>query len=671
MPGFPEIEVDEVQESTVQANWWDKPVFSVERALEILTARAVYIQSVNEEGSKLRDLLKWVEEKHNEEVERVKELYPMAYIKPSYEQSLLLNCWWCGVTFPICFSANRIGKTFCFVFNGTLWIFPNNPDWECYKPYDDHLGRHVHVLERPPIENVLKLQAILRDRPELAGDPNFPYYDEESGNAKKFATLQKLAGDLFQPAWPAAPVTRGGTIWLGAPDNKYHKEIILKIWKRVLPQHSITQWSESDLNFTISTLETGNPKPIVVNVTCKSYESEDTKWSGDAVLGIILTEGLVSETLDEIKQRVIETGFISWDYTPYEAANVGKKSALAKRVYEKKEELPLVPHVFTGFSARNAPDHILPAQKRADLIRMWTGKAQGEARLEGNFFTTSPAILSKLDRPFHCLQWRKDELFARFPSGQLYRSIDPGYDHPTACSWWLLSPQNVWFCYRFLCRSGLSIAERCKVIIEMSNNLQAKRYWGNRPEDFIQFECHPNHDSEVYNATIMDYHNFKIDETSGKPLQTRYIECGLGVIPSATTGDADRAQEIDKFLDKVPYYTHPVFGTTPSSRMFFLINEPGVGDALDQMESLFWERYKSGDQKGMPKDTVPQQGDDELDSVGQIAASPFRWSNYRAPRVEMPDNSRIEEKFAMLQIYSENPNQKTLDLGHPMVGRFG
>jgi hypothetical protein len=666
-PTFPEF--DEV-EAPPTANWWDFPINTVDRALEILQDRAVYIQSVNEEGQKLRELLAWVEEQHKQEVERIYEIYPQAKFKPSYEQSLLLNCWWCGVTFPICFSANRIGKTACFVFNGILWIFPNNPDWVCFKPYTDHLGREVHVLQRPAIEKVNELQRLLADRPELSGDPMWPYYDVKSGNAAKFATLQKLRPDLFTTAWPAAPVTRGGTIWLGAPDNKYHKEIILKLWRRMLPQPSIQQWSDTDLNFTISTLETGNPKPITVNFSCKSYESEDTKWSGDAVLGIILTEGLEPATLDEIKQRIIETGFISWDYTPYEAANVGKKSALAKKVYEKKEELPLVPHVFVGFSARNAPDHILPAQKRADLIRMWTGKKQGEARLDGNFFTTSPAILSKLDRPFHCLNWSREELFARFPNGQLYRSIDPGYDHPTSCGWFLLSPQNVWFCYRYLTRSGMSIAERCKVIIEMSGNLQAKRYIGKRPEDFIQFECHPFPESEVYNGTVMDYHNFKIDETSGKPLQTRYLDAGLPVIPSATIGDADRAQEIDKLLDKVPYYTHPVFGSTPSARLFFLINEPGVGDALDQMESLFWERYKSGDQKGMPKDEVPQQGDDELDVLGQIAASPYRWAPYRPKRVDMPDNSLIEERFATLQNFAQMEKQAQ-NFAMPMVARFG
>jgi hypothetical protein len=649
-------------------NWWDKPVVTVERALEILKSRAIYIESFNEEGIKLRELLRWVEEKYEEQQNEIKGIYPQAYWKASYEQSLLLNCWWTGVDFPICFSANRIGKTACFVFNGILYIFPNNPDWIVFKPYTDHLNREVHVLQRPPIESILRIRNYLKEHPELAGDPGLPYYDKESGNAEKFATLQKVLPECYRPAWPAAPVTRGGTIWLGAPDNKYHQEIILKLWKRMLPQPSIQQWSQSDLNFTINTLESTNPKPIVVNVTCKSYESEDTKWSGDAVLGIILTEGLDNVVLDEIKQRIIENGFISWDYTPYEAANVGKKSALAKKVWEGKEELPLQPYVFTRFSARNAPDFILPEGKRNDLIRMWQGKAQGKARLDGEFFTTSPAILSKLDRPFHCLNWSKNELFRRYPSGQLFRSIDPGYDHPTTCGWFLLSPQNTLFCYRFLCRPGLSIDERCKCIIEMSGNIQAKRYIGKRPEDFIEFECHPHHDSEIFNATLLDYHNFKIDETTGQPLQLRYLNAGLPVVPSPTIGDADRAQQIDKFLDKVAYYTHPVFGTTPSARLFFLIDEPGVGDALDQMESLFWERYKSGDQKGMPKDQVPQQGDDELDAVGQICSYPLRWTPYRPRRIDPPNNSAIEERFATLQMTTQADPRRG---DWPMQARFG
>lgn len=672
-PNFPDLGLEEDDlPDTVQKNWWDFPVVSIDRALEILTARAPYIQTITEEGFKLRDLLAWLEGKHKEETLKVKEIYPNAYFVLSFEQALLHNCWWCGINFPICFSANRIGKTAEFVFNGICWVYPNNPDWLCFKPYDDYLGRPVHVLERPPIENVLRLQSILKERPDLAGDPYQSHTDEKSGNSLKFATLQKMHPEIFRRAWPAAPVTKGGTIWLGAPDNKYHKEIILKLWKRMLPQPSIIQWSESDLNFTINTIESGNPRPIVVNFTCKSYESEDTKWSGDAVLGIILTEGIEQRVLDEIKQRIIEGGFISWDYTPYEAANVGKRSALAKRVYEKKEELPLQPFVFTGFSARNAPEHILPANKKADLIRMWTGRKQGDARLDGNFFTTSPAILSKLDRPFHCLSWRKQELFERYPSGQLFRSVDPGYDHPTCCGWFLLSPQNVLFCYRFLSRSGLSISERCKVIIEMSNNIQAKKYFSQKsPEDFIQIECHPSPDSEIYNATILDYHNFKIDETSGRPLQVRYINEGLPVTPSATIRDADRAQEIDKFLDKVPYYTHPVFGQTPSARLFFLINEPGVADALDVMEELFWERYKSGDQKGQPKDTVPQQGDDELDVLGQMCVAPIRWTPYHPQRVELPDNYLLEEKFATLQMLNQAQTKSQPQYHQQIIGRFG
>jgi hypothetical protein len=237
----------------------------------------------------------------------------------------------------------------------------------------------------------------------------------------------------------------------------------------------------------------------------------------------------------------------------------------------------------------------------------------------------------------------------------------------------MLTSHNTWFCYRFLTQSGLSIAERCEVIIKMSNNIQCKRYFGKRPEDFTLIECHHLPESEVFNATLLDYHNFKIDETSGKPLQTRYLNEGLAVIPSPTIGDADRAQEVDKFLDKVPYYTHPVTGHTPSSRLFFLINEPGVDEALTAMEELYWERFKAGDRKGMPKDEVPKEGDDQLDVFGQICASPYRWNPYKPRRQQPPDNSLREEKFATLQILSaQSLNSFPVEAdSFPMVGRFG
>lgn len=671
---FPEL-VDSISDpfaASVGRNWWDNWPTTVERAIEILTARAIYLQANTEEGFKLRELLEWCETKYNETADFLREQHPIAYFKPGYEQSLMLNCWWCGYDFPICFSANRIGKTAGFVINGQLWLLPNNPEWIMFTPYqvgtesdldkygnrenigNPNTGKWVHVLQRPTLLSIQKLQAFLLENPDLVGDPYLPYNDEPSGNARKFATLQKAVPEAFTPCFPCAPQQEGGTVWLGAPDNAYHKEIVMPLWKQFLPKDCILHWSESDndLGFTITSKSSTNPKPTVIQFHCKSYESKDTKWSGIAVLGIILTEGLEPSTLDEIKQRIKAGGFASWDYTPYEAANVGKKTALAQKVYEGKEEMPLKRFCFVGFEVENAPDHIIPQTKKHDLVRMWSGKAQGRARLKGLFFSTSPKILSKLDRPFHCLTWSKDELFERFRNLHLFRSIDPGYDHPTACCWAALNSQNVQFIYRFYSESGRTITERCKDIIRMSNNARFKEHWGG-PAEFNWRECHPRPDSELYTATIADYHTFKADETTGQSLSLRYITEGVPIIPSVTVPPKDRAQKVDNNLDVFDFLRHPVTGKTPGSKLYFLINEPGVGDALEKMEELYWERYKTGDRKGLPKDEVPKDDDDELDALGQIVCAPFIWHTGTPDRVLPPNTEeasrQVQEIFATLQ----------------------
>lgn len=675
---FPDLELQEtnpISAVPVGREWWYDWPDTVERAVEILASRAVHLQELTEEGIQLRNLLEWCEKQHTATEDLLREEYPIAYFKPGYEQSLMLNCWWCGYDFPICFSANRIGKTAVFVVNGMMWIIPNNPEWRMFLPYqvgdendldkdgnrenqtNPNAGRWVHVLQRPDIRSIAKLQEILAENPQLVGDPYQPYNDEPSGNKRKFATLQMLCPQAFRPAFPAAPQQEGGTIWLGAPDNAYHREIVLPEWKRWLPKSYIFDWSESDnkLGFQVRTMESGNPRPTCIQFHCKSYESKDTKWSGIAVLGIILTEGLEPAVLDEVKQRIKAHGFASWDYTPYEAANVGKKTALAQKVYEGKEELPLKTFCFVGFEVENAPSHIIPETKKQDMIRTWAGKSQGRARLKGLFFSTSPKILSKIDRPFHCLPWSKDELFAKFPNIHKFRSIDPGYDHPTACCWSGLNSQNISFIFRFYSESGRTIGERSKDIIRLSNNGRYKRYWGKRATEFIWQECHPRPDSEVYTATIADYHTFKADETTGQSLALRYQNEGLPIIPSVTVPPRDRAQKIDDHLDRQEFYKHPIFGTTPGARLYFLINEPGVEEALTKMEELYWERYKTGDRKGLPKDEVPKDDDDELDALGQIVCAPFTWHPHLPRREEPPDVENImdideaDSLFATLQ----------------------
>lgn len=635
--------------------WWHHPPLNVEGMLHLLSTRAHHLKSDNDEGRALRSLLENVESSYKETSEEIKKQYPLAYFKPSYEQSLLLNCWWCGVDFPVCLSANRIGKTACFVINTELWIFPNNPQWEMFqsrtlppknkieeqdlksnpnqdkKFYWDDFDRPVQILPRPQIEQLDLIRHTLLLRPDLAGDPTKSHLEIE--NAEKFASLQLLIPQAFNSAWPSPSIQESGTIWLGAPDNDFHRDILLKEWRKWLPAASIKRWSDTELFVDITTAEQTNPITTEFRLVCKSYESEDTKWSGSAVTAIVLTEGLPPEILNEVKQRIKVHGFGSWDYTPYEARNIGSKTALAFKVYKGEEQLPLRSFVFTRFSARKAPAHILPVSKRDDLIRMWDGKKEGDARLDGIFYSNSPIILSRLERSFHCLPWSFEELQERYPQGQIYRGLDPGYDHPTVCCWGYLVPGNIWFIYRYYSERQKTIKERCRDIISLSNNALKKDKYGPGKDDYNLREVHTNPKSEVTILTAADYHMFKTDELTGTAYSLNYIKGGLIVTPSTHMAPEDRAVEIDNKLDKSEYHTHPVTNHTPGCRIFFLINGVGVDAALSKMESLFWDRLASGPNKGEAKDKVPLHKDDELDATCYLVCGPYIWTNYQPLRL--------------------------------------
>ena len=665
-----EVAVDLPDAQEQEPQWWDHPPKDMEGMLHILSTHAPFLSEPTPEGVALRALFKIVETSYDATHEEIRAQYPLAYFKPSYEQSLLLNCWIWGIDFPVCFAANRIGKTACFVINGCLYIFPNNPDWEMFASrlapnpadegktfienpnyegrfYLDLFDRPVQTLQRPPIVELDLIRFTLKMNPELMGDPTKSHLEPE--NEEKFARLQELCPSAFNPAWPAPPLQESGAIWLGAPDNSFHAEVTMPEWKRWLPAAAISHWSNTELSFTLRTDEVTNPCPTVFSLICKSYESEDTKWSGSAVYGIILTEGLSTSVLNEVKQRIKANGFGSWDYTPYEARNIGGKTALAFKVFKGEEQLPLRSHIFTRFSARQAPAHILPTSKKDDLIRMWAGKKEGDARLDGIFYSSSPLILSRLDRPFHCLNWTVEEMFDRYPSGQVYRGFDPGYDHPSVCAWGYLIPGNIWIFYRYYVERQKTIKERCQDIVSMSGNKLKKQKYGSGPQDYNLLEIHPNPNSEVVVLTAADYHLFKMDEVSGLPYSLNYIKAGLVVTESHHMSPENRAIDLDDKLDRSTYHTHPDTKRSPGSRIFFLTNGVGVDAALCKMESLFWDRLAGGANKGMPKDKVPSHGDDELDATCYLACAPYVWTNYSPRRINNWEDDEDLSQVAALQ----------------------
>lgn len=640
----------------------------------------------------LRRLWKEVNEEHKQQVARAKEIQPLAFFKPSYEQALMLNAWMYGISFICVYTANRIGKTTAAIINILLWIIPNNPSWLIFKPYTDEFGRLVRVFPRPNITNVRQIARHIRTH-RFKPDPLQPTYD--LSNAKCLQSLQNQ--NFFRPAWPEHPWPGGGTIWFGAPDHEHHEKIIFPLWKQYIPEGIRDRYSPSQKE--ISLRITSNPDPknkahegIKPKITCweivgKSYESKDTKWSSGAVDMIALTEGVTEATMSEIKMRFKDPGIGSHDFTPYEPANSGAATHLAHKIFKGIFPLGITSFVFTKFSMRMAPEHIMSKELKAQRIAGMEGNPESKARIDGEFYTSSALVLSNLDRSTHLLPYSKEQfdliLAHHNIRPQIIRAVDPGLDHPTAAAWAYLLPTGHTVIYRIMAERGLTIPARCKRIIELSNNVQSKIYYGKKTPtstEFYKLETHPHPNSEVALVTIADYHTFKEDEVTGLEYATNYILEGLPISESVHTGPEDRAVELDGDLAPSPFlptlvpseaiqelfHSHnlkvcnhcklpdnqttdePVIpslqGAPGGSKVYFLQYGMGILASFIKWEDFYWERKKSGDDKGQPKDTIPSHGDDELDAVTYITCSQYRWTNHFMP-ARLPNDSEPDEEL--------------------------
>lgn len=621
-----------MRDARIHPDWVYDPPDDLETIAILLEQNEHRITEESLLGDTLRRLLSRAKELYQSAVNVIKDQNPLAYWQPSYEQAILLNAWIWGVNFPLCFAANRIGKTTAFIVNALLWMFPNNPQWRMFKSYTDEWGRTFQVYPRPDLAKILDIQYFLRN---VTLPQEIDYYKQvdEDCNVAIFNLLQKELPESYAPVWPAPPMRKSGQIWVGAPDAPFHKQNLMPKWRKLLPHDAVIQDNQTELFMVISTESTTNPHGTTHSVFFKSYEAEDTKWSGDAVQGIILTEGFTQIILNEIKNRLTNESFASWDYTPAEARNTGRRAALAYDIYRKKEQLPLVQFSFIKFSLENSPDRIIGKEKKADMIRIWKGTQEGIARIEGGFFSSSGLVLEHLDKDFHYLDWTLEEVMERYPNGRFYRGIDPGRDHPAACVWGYLTQNNIWFIFRCYSKRGTTISERCQDIIRLSNNAREQIVIGNQ---IFYREIHPFPNSEPYVLSAIDYHTFKADEVTGQSYATNYTNEGIIVTESTHMKPEDRAVKANSLLGKngYPYLPHPKTGKAPGAKVFFLTSGEGVLQMLDKFDNLFWDRLKSGENVGQPKDKVPIHGDDELDAFCYLVCGPYVWTPYEPKRIQ-------------------------------------
>lgn len=319
---------------------------------------------------------------------------------------------------------------------------------------------------------------------------------------------------------------------------------------------------------------------------------------------------------------------------------------MAWQVYAGKEEAPLRAHVFTGQRVLDTPDYIIPQEKKDDMVRNWQGKPAAAARLNGEFFSSVPVALPNLNEKIHVLPITYKDLKRIRPNGILYRAIDPGWAHVTACVWGYLTSQNEWFFYRAYSEAQRTIDQRSEDIISLSGNKRILK--GN-----IYVE---DQQSESFKASYIDYHTFKADEQTGAAFAYNYIRAGLRVTPSITIGPRERATLLDNNLQSKITYPHPTDPKLPGARVYFLTGDLGNGIPLvwDKLSNLFWQSYEQGLKKGTLKEQLQDLDDDEFDAVSYLAASNIRYQEFKSTskqsRTRDLENSK-SDKIEMMGDY--------------------
>lgn len=547
---------------------------------------------------------------------------PFAFVQASYEQAIKLNAWWAGITWPIDFDANRIGKTACTIFNALLWILPYNPDAKIYIPYDDHLDRPVRVLPRPSIQTVLDIQSFFHERQHLQPNLDEPYYSEHNlpiwNQIPDHLKLPTRVGS--PPVEPPRYQTQANTVWHGAPTLDFIKSIILKEWIKWTPPNLIVKNSEYDHIIKLEIPIKGRKTPIKWDINFKTYESADTVWAGAAVDAIILSEGPTQDVLNEVKQRFKDSAFAAWDYTPYENSNTGPKTAIAHRVFLGREKLPLRTHVYSGFGIENTPEYIMSKRKREDLLRVWENSPEGKARIHGQFFTSTPKALPKLDERTHAIEnYTLADLQRRWPYRLRYfRGLDPGWGHLCSCTWAALTPRNEWFIYRGYTSTGRSVDERVKDIVELSGNYLTRIPSSSPIPTYREIQS-----SETYDITYMDHHSWKVDETLKIPFAIHYIRAGLVVTKSIGYGPRERAKAFNNKLTPSAVLSHPTRPDERGSRVYFLVDEPGVREIYAELDALYFKTYQHGERKGLTQEELQDYNDDRFDSTSYLVCSPI------------------------------------------------
>lgn len=598
--------------SLIPDNWealW-QTTWSLERKLKLVQAikGAEYLTA--HEQTAFNEMQEMLREEGEQLEQAMKDVCPPAFFTPSYDQAQKLNAWHPdydkdnapnGYNTVLDFTCNRRGKTAADIIDVLLWIIPNDPDWPMFQELEDEFGRGKYTVQPRP-------------------------------DWKRW----KRTGKMFYP-WLTKPPMDGKNchIWHGCPNQQHWKDVLAPEYRKWLPPVEIARtatgeaWSRSEFWFET---RWGH------KIQGKLYESDVLSWAGKACWMLKLDEAPDKHILSEALPRVQAGGYMGWSYTPAEARNLGSRAQLAFECYTGK--YPLVGKVksFTNFGMDTTPDRIMPQEKKdVDRKRYERLGDEGQTRMKGGFFTSSPVVFNHFDEKFHVLEMDGREILERWPDANLSRGIDEGIAHPAACIWGALLRTGELIIYRDYQATNKSIGERVKDIVELSGNeIQIAR--STSTADGVRHTYKEKFIRETFRATFADWHlwnrkNEQLDDSRAKD----YQRAGMIIRQSTMLGPEARCDNVNDMFRKDHTRLHVLNGDAPGARIYVTRN---CVHLIERLKNYLWAQKKSGPDVGEFTGKPQGTGDDVIDAFCYQVLGKLRWHSPKDP----DDNDNITEQ---------------------------
>ena len=365
-----------------------------------------------------------------------------------------------------------------------------------------------------------------------------------------------------------------------------------------------------------------------------TYEQDASVCAGVKAEEVLADEQIPLSFFNELDQRGRTRGGVWWEmsFTPHRVEGRPETGAnswlndLWKGTNTRGHEI-----LRSRISVDDVPDHIYSKEQKNKAYLQWVkipkqindqaAMREGQARYYGIAQQVSGLFYPEIDPMVHFVDWTYDNI--KDKGWTHYRSVDYGYQNPTACSFWAVSPGGDLFMYDEYYVPGKDAIEHAPAIIARSGNERKLIRQMKDKQTGIYYDVYEEVvKRQAYVRTWLDWHSFQNAGGSGRPISFFFQIAGLNVCESTTLKQEQRAQNMRAMLKVDKMRKHMVTGKMGAPRMY--ISRKCV-KWIWEWERCVAEVRAFGDERHNQKETKQNKDDHLIDTTEYVACANPRY----------------------------------------------